>query len=169
MAWPSKETNQKPQPLELPKALIEEIDGLLGRYPDTRAALIPALLACQDSFGFVSEGATLAIALRLGLSPGHVADTLSFYSMLRTEPVGKYHIEVCQTLTCAITGADFLADYLTEKLGVGFGEVTPDGKFSLGKVECVGACEQAPAVLVNNELYGNVSAKRIDEILGGLE
>jgi NADH-quinone oxidoreductase E subunit len=158
---------QKPRAIELPRTLIDQIDALLGSYPEASAALIPALHACQRHFGFISEGAALALARRLGLSPSHVADTLSFYSMLRTEPVGKYHIEICQTLTCAITGADFLADYLTEKLGVGFGDVTPDGKFSLGKIECVGACEQAPAMLVNNELYGNLSAKRIDEILGG--
>jgi NADH-quinone oxidoreductase subunit E len=89
--------------------------------------------------------------------------------MLRAAPVGKYHIELCQTLSCALLGADLLADHLNEKLGIGFGEVTPDGRFSLGKVECIGACEQAPAMLINNELYGNLSVERIDEILKGLE
>ena len=165
MAWPPKETDKKPQPQPLPGSLTDEIDGLLTRYPNTAAALIPALHACRDHFGYVSDGAMLALADRLGLSPSHVADTLSFYTMLRTGPVGKYHVEICQTLSCALLGGDLLADYLTERLGIGFGEVTRDGKFSLGKVECVGACEQAPAMLVNDELHGNMSKKRIEEIL----
>ena len=169
MAWPSKETEEIAQLRELPEALLAEIDGLLARYPDKRAALIPALHACQDHFGFVSGDTALALAEHVGLAPSGVLDTLSFYTMLRTEPVGKYHIEICQTIPCAITGADFLADHLTEKLGIGFGEVTADGKFSLGKVECIGACEQAPAMLINNELYGNLNSKRVDDILAELE
>ncbi len=169
MAWPSKETDKRPQPQELPPDLAAEIDGLLDRYPDKSAALIPALHALQDRFGFVSDGAMLALAGHLGLAPGRVADTLSFYSMLRTAPVGKHHIEMCQTLSCMLLGADLLADYLAETLGIGFGEVTPDGRFSLGKVECIGACEQAPAMLVNNELHGNLNKKSIDELFAGLD
>jgi len=168
MAWPSKETDTKPRPQELPEDLLVEIEDLARRYPNRRAALIPALRACQDRFGFVSAGTMLALADHLGLSPSLVADTLSFYSMLRTEPVGKYHVEICQTLSCALLGADLLTDYLTEKLGIAFGEVAPDGGFSLGKVECIGACEQAPAMLVNNELYGNLDKNRIDAVLDGL-
>ena len=168
MAWPSEETHEKQEPQRLSDDLTAQIDGLLTRYPDKRAALIPALHACQDHFGFVSNGTAAALAERLGIAPGYVADTLSFYTMLRTEPAGKYHIEVCQTISCALLGADSLADHLAEKLGIGFGEVTPEGKFSLGKVECIGACEQAPAMLINNELYGNLSVKRVDEILAEL-
>lgn len=169
MVWPSKQTDKKPQPQRLPEPLIVEIDGIVARYPSKDAALIPALHACQDRFGFVSGGTMLALAGHLGLAPSRAADTLSFYSMLRTEPVGKHHIEICQTLSCALLGADLLADYLTEKLGIGFGEVTRDGKFSLGKVECIGACEQAPAMLVNNELHGNLNKKRVDDIIAALK
>ena len=168
MAWPTKETHQEQQPQELPEALTAEIDGLVARYPNRRAALIPALSACQDRLGHVSRGTAIALAQHLELPPSHVVDTLSFYSMLRDRAVGKYHIELCRTISCAVTGADFLADYLTQKLAIGFGEITPDGKFSLTKVECIGACEQAPAMLINNELYGNLDAKRIDAILDEL-
>lgn len=169
MTWPSKETHQEQQPQQLPETLIVEIDSLLACYPERHAALIPALHACQDHFGFVSYGTALSLARHMDLAPSYIADTLSFYSMLRTEPSGEYHIEICQTLSCAVTGADFLADRLAERLGIGFGEVTPDGRFSLGKVECIGACEQAPAMLINNELYGNLDSGRIDAILAELE
>ncbi len=169
MVWPSKTAEQEHTAEKLPDELVSQIDELLTHYPEKRAALVPSLRKCQDHFGYVSEGTALSIAAYLELAPSYVADTVSFYSMLRTAPVGKYHIELCQTLSCALLGADSLADYLTEKLGIGFGEVTPDGKFSLGKVECIGACEQAPAMLMNNELYGNLSRERIDDILRKLE
>jgi NADH-quinone oxidoreductase subunit E len=168
VGWPSKETDKKLEAQAFPDDLTAEIKSMLTRYPNARAAVIPALRACQSRFGYVSEETILALAELLGLAPAFVADTCSFYSMLRASPAGKYHIELCQTVSCALLGADSLADHLAQKLGIGFGEVTPDGKFSLGKVECIGACEQAPAVLINNELYGNLNGDRIDEILAGL-
>jgi NADH-quinone oxidoreductase E subunit len=168
MVWPSKNEDRRPPVQTLPDELVADIDELLTHYPDKRAALIPALHKCQDRFGYISESVTLALSEHMALAPSYVADTISFYSMLRTRPVGKFHIEVCQTISCALRGADSLADYLTAKLGIAFGEVTRDGKFSLGKVECIGACEQAPAILINNELYGNLSKEGIDEILGEL-
>ena len=169
VVWPSKRIDEKPESGTLPEELVDRIDALLTRYPNKRAALIPVLHECQGYFGYVSGETGLALANYLELAPSHVIDTISFYFMLRTEPVGKYHIEICQTLSCVLLEADHLADYLVEKLGIGFGEVTADKKFSLGKVECIGACEQAPAMLVNNELYGNLNRKRIDEILETLE
>ncbi|MBI5119280.1 NAD(P)H-dependent oxidoreductase subunit E [Candidatus Poribacteria bacterium] len=169
MVWPSETEAVKPERQELPAGLVLQIDELLRHYPNKRAALIPALHKCQDHFGHIPGGVALALSEHMGLAPSCVADTISFYSMLRMKPVGKFHIEVCQTISCALRGADSLADYLVMKLGIGFGEVTRDGKFSLGKVECIGACEQAPAILINNELYGNLNKERIEEILGGLQ
>jgi NADH-quinone oxidoreductase E subunit len=168
MGWPSKIEEHKPEKQELPADLRQQLDELLTHYPNKRAALIPVLQRCQQRFGYLSESSMLAVAEYLELPPSHVADTVSFYSMLHATPVGKYHIELCQTISCALLGADSLADYLTRKLGIGFGEVTADGRFSLQKVECIGACEQAPALLLNNELYGNLNKERIDEILDGL-
>ena len=168
MAWPSKYADQKPSAAELPGDLVAEIDDILSRYPNRRAALVPVLHRCQRHFGYIAEETVVALSERLGLPPSFISDTVSFYTMLRTAPAGKYHIELCQTLSCALLGADSLAAYLTEKLGIRLGEVTPDRKFSLGTVECIGACEQAPAMLVNNELYGNLSRERVDEILDGL-
>ena len=168
MAWPSKEVHEEQRAEELTEELAAEIAEIVARYPDAQAALIPALSACLERMGHVSSGTALAVARLLDIAPSKVTDTLSFYSMLRDEPVGRHHIELCRTLSCALTGADTLADYLTGKLGIDFGEVAPDGRFSLGKVECIGACDAAPAMLINNELYGNLDAGRIDEILGGL-
>ncbi|MBI4831539.1 MAG: NAD(P)H-dependent oxidoreductase subunit E [Candidatus Lindowbacteria bacterium] len=168
MVWPSKTEEKKPETQKLPDEVLSQINELLTHYPNKRAALIPALHKCQDHFGHISTGTALALSEHMRLAPSYVADTISFYSMLRTKPVGRFHIEVCQTISCALRGADSLADYLAEKLRIGFGEVTPDGKFSLGKVECIGACEHAPAILINNELYGNLNKERIDEILDGL-
>ncbi|GAB4331936.1 MAG: NADH-quinone oxidoreductase subunit NuoE [Candidatus Abyssubacteria bacterium] len=168
MGWPSKTEEKRPEKQELPADLRRQIDELLAHYPNKRAALIPALHRCQQRLGCVSESSMLAIAEHLELPPSHVADTVSFYAMLHTTPVGRYHIELCQTVSCALLGADSLAEYLTRKLGIGFGEVTADGKFSLQKVECIGACEQAPALLLNNELYGNLNKERIDKLLDGL-
>jgi len=169
MVWPSIRTEERPETAALPPELLGRIDAIVKRYPHKRAALLPALHECQAHFGYISDETGLALAEHLELAPSHVADTVSFYSMLRTRPVGRYHVEICQTLSCALLEADHLADYLVEKLGIGFGEVTADGKFSLGKVECIGACEQAPVMLVNNELYGHLNRKRIDEILDKCE
>ncbi len=96
-------------------------------------------------------------------------EVVTFYTMLEREPIGKYHIQVCSNLSCTLFGSEKLIDYLKGKLGIKPGETTKDKKFTLSLVECLGACEQAPCMMVNFDYYGNLDKKKIDKILDGLE
>jgi NADH-quinone oxidoreductase subunit E len=98
-----------------------------------------------------------------------VREVATFYTMLTRRPLGKYHIQVCCNLSCMLLGAEPLVEYLKEKLGIGVGETSPDGRFSLSTVECLGACEQAPCLLVNFDYHGNLDREKIDGILAGLD
>jgi NADH-quinone oxidoreductase subunit E len=98
-----------------------------------------------------------------------VREVVTFYSMLSQKPLGKYHIQVCSNLTCSIMGAERLIDYLSKKLGIKPGETSDDGKFTLTTVECLGACEQAPNMMVNTDYYGHLDNEKIDKILKKLD
>jgi NADH-quinone oxidoreductase E subunit len=118
--------------------------------------------------GFLSADDERAVAERLGLLPVKVREVVTFYTMFRRSPVGKYHLQICTNLSCSLAGADALADHLQAKLGIKLGGTTPDGKFTLTGVECLGACEQAPCLMINFDYYGNLDAAGIDRILAGL-
>lgn len=147
----------------------KKIEEILSRYPQKEAAILPILHLAQREFGSISEEEEKLVAGILGIKPIKVREVVSFYTMLNREPVGKYHIQVCSNLSCTLMGAEKLIDYLTEKLGIRPGETTPDKKFSLITVECLGACEQAPSMMVNFEYYGDLDKKKIGEILDTLE
>jgi NADH:ubiquinone oxidoreductase subunit E len=101
--------------------------------------------------------------------PIRVREVVTFYTMFYQLPMGKYHIQVCSNLTCSLMGGDKLIDYLQKKLGTKIGETTADRRFTLSEVECLGACEQAPCMMVNLDYYGNLDKDKIDAILKGLD
>ena len=152
-----------------PAALVEKIEELVRRYPKREAALIPVLRLVQDEFGCASPEDEAFVARTLGLKPMRVREVASFYTMLTSRPLGRHHIQVCVNLSCSLLGGVPLVAYLEEKLGIRTGETSADGRFSLSTVECLGACDRAPCLLVNFTYYGNVDRGRIEEILGELD
>lgn len=147
----------------------KKIDEIVARYPQKEAAILPLLHIAQQEFGFISPDSEKRVADILRIKPIRVREVVSFYTMLNTEPVGKYHIQVCSNITCSLLGAEKLIDYLKKKLGIEPGQTTEDKKFTLSLVECLGACEQAPSMMINFDYYGNLDKKKIDKILDGLE
>ncbi len=147
----------------------KKIKEVVARYPRKEAAILPVLHITQKEFGYISAKEEKLVAQVLGIEPIRVRELVTFYTMLNQEPLGKYHIQVCSNLSCSLLGADKLIDYLKEKLYVEPGETTKDKKFTLSLVECLGACEQAPCIMINFDYYGDLDKKKIDEILDGLK
>ncbi len=143
----------------------DAIRELCTHYPDKRAALIPSLLLVQEEIGALPDEAQLEIAGLLALPPPQVREVVSFYPMLRTEPVGKCHIEVCRTLSCAMRGSRTILRKLEAELDVHAGSTTKDGLFTVSTVECIAGCGAAPAMLVNGQYVENVDWPKVEEIL----
>jgi NADH-quinone oxidoreductase E subunit len=143
-----------------------EIRKIRDGYPDPQSALLPALyLAQQDYGGWLPEAAFDEVAEVMDLSPTQVAAVASFYTMLNKKPIGRYLIQVCTNLACSLLGAEHLVDHINRKLGIGVGETTPDGQFTLLEVECLGSCDTAPMMQVNDRYYENLTEEGIDRIL----
>ena len=140
-------------------------DHLATIYPLKRSALVPMLLYAQDEIGYVSEPVIKEIAQRLDLFDLDVRNVLSYYSMLRTKPAGKYNVQVCTNISCMLRGGYEVLDHCRAKLGIGHKEVTPDGMFSLEEVECIGACCWAPAIQVNYDFHDDLTTAKVDDIL----
>jgi len=147
----------------------KKIEEVVSRYPQKEAALLPVLHLVQQEIGYISAAEEERVAELLGIKPIKVREVLTFYTMYNRRPVGKYHIQVCSNLTCSMLGAQTLIDYLKQKLKIAVGETTEDKRFTLSTVECLGACEHAPCMMVNFDYYGNLDKKTIDEILDKLE
>jgi NADH-quinone oxidoreductase E subunit len=152
-----------------PDTLLRKIGELAARYPKKEAALIPVLRLVQDEAGCISPDEEEFVARTLGLKKMRVREVVTFYTMLTRRPLGKYHIQVCTNLSCSLLGSATLLDYLQKKLGIGVGETSPDRKFTLTTVECLGACDQAPCMMVNTDYHGNLDPAAIDRILNGLD
>lgn len=147
----------------------KKIEEIITRYPDAMAAALPALWVAQEQHGWVSPGVCEAVAGMIGVAPSHVFGVATFYTMYNTQPVGKYLIQVCSTLSCALMGARDVVSHLENKLGIKPGESTDDGKFTLMKVECLASCGTAPMMQINKDYYENLTGEKIDRILAGLE
>lgn len=145
--------------------LEQRFQKLVSQYPWKRSALIPLLLYAQDEVGYLSDEVITDIARRVELTELEVRNVISYYSLLRTKPAGKYVVQVCTNISCMLRGAEEVFDHCREKLGVDHKEVTRDGTFSLEEVECIGACSWAPAVQVNYDFHLNVTPQKMDAIL----
>jgi len=145
--------------------LAARFDKLVTLYPVKRSALIPMLLYAQDEVGYISEPVIQEIAKRLDLFDLDVRSVLSYYSMLRTKPAGKFNIQVCTNISCMLRGGYEILDHCRAKLGIGHKQVTPDGHFSLEEVECIGACCWAPAMQVNYDFHEDLTPAKVDEVL----
>jgi NADH-quinone oxidoreductase subunit E len=145
--------------------LAARFDKLVTIYPVKRSALVPMLLYAQDEIGYVSDEVITELAQRLDLLELDVRNVLSYYSMLRTKPAGKYNVQVCTNISCMLRGGYELLDHCKHRLGIGHKGVTPDGLFSLEEVECIGACCWAPAVQVNYDFHDNLTPEKMDKVL----
>jgi len=147
----------------------ERIKEIISRYPRKEASLLPVLHLAQQELGYISSEAERWVAEMLRIKPIKVREAVTFYTMFYQEKLGKYHIQVCSNLTCSLLESEELIDYLMEKLKIETGQTTPDGKFTLSTVECLGACEEAPCMQINFDYYGNLNKKKIDSILASLK
>jgi NADH-quinone oxidoreductase subunit E len=144
--------------------LAARFDHLVTIYPVKRSALVPMLLYAQDEVGYVSDAVVAELAERLDLYELDVRNVLSYYSMLRTVPVGQYNVQVCTNISCMLRGGYELLDHCKHTLGIGHKQTTPDGVFSLEEVECIGACCWAPAVQVNYDFHDDLTPAKMDEV-----
>ena len=148
---------------------LAEIHAIAAKYPDRLAATLPALYIAQREFGFVSLAAMKAVARALNVPEGHVFGVATFYTMYRKQPVGRYHLQVCTNLSCALNGAAQLLEKLCARVGAEpGGPPTADGLFSVEEVECLAGCGTGPCVQVNHDVYDEcVDEQKLGEILEG--
>ena len=150
--------------------ILDAIRAYFPRYPNRRAVVLPALHLVNERLGYVPVGAVVEIAGLLALAPAEVQDTLSFYGFFRQDkPAGRVRVWVCRSISCAARGGEEMLEYLCEKLGIRPGETTPDGRVTVEAAECLGACDYAPAMLVGETLYKNLTKEKIDEFIASLE
>ena len=150
---------------------MAEIGREIAKYPadQKKSAVMAALRIAQEEHGFLTQDLIEHVAGILEIPPVRAMEVATFYSMYDHAPVGRHKISVCTNISCMICGSDDVVDYLKQRLGVGLKEVTPDKRFSIEEVECLGACGGAPMMQIGKQYYENLTPQRIDEILEGLE
>ncbi|HUW51086.1 MAG TPA: NADH-quinone oxidoreductase subunit NuoE [Sulfuricella sp.] len=151
---------------------LKKIDREIAKYPagQKQSAVMSALRIAQEEQGWLAPETIEFVAGYLGMAPIAAHEVATFYNMYNLQPVGKYKITVCTNLPCTLMGAESAVDHLKRKLGIGFGETTPDGKFTLKEGECMGVCGDGPVALVNNvHLCARLTPDEADRILAGLE
>ncbi len=154
-----------PQTTIFSPATAARFDRLVTLYPVKRSALVPMLLYAQDEVGYISDAVIAEIAQRIGITELDVRNVLSYYSMLRTKPAGKYNVQVCTNISCMLRDGYGILEHCKKRLGIGHKETTADGLFSLEEVECIGACCWAPAVQINYDFYDELTPEKMDQIL----
>jgi NADH-quinone oxidoreductase subunit E len=147
----------------------EQIEQILNRYAVRRSALLPLLHLAQQEEGYVSEAAMKEIAGILRLTPPQVYEVVTFYTMLNLKPLGKFHIQVCKSLMCALVGSDLLIGWLYMRLLIRPGETTADRLFTLSTVECLASCGTGPMMQINDEYYEDITEDKLDRILADLK
>ena len=151
------------------KETEDKFKYLASIYPRKRSALIPMLLLAQKEDGYIKPETIEYVGRYLDLNSSEVDSIMSFYTLLRRQPAGKYHIMICTNLSCLLQGSDEIEACVKRKLGIGLGEVTPDGLFSAIEFECLASCTTAPVIQVNGEFYENLDVKKTEEILDELQ
>jgi NADH-quinone oxidoreductase subunit E len=146
---------------------LNKVQEIIRRYPDgkQKSAVIPVLHLAQEEYGWLSAETMDYIAGLLSIEPIEVYEVATFYSMFNLKPVGKFLFEVCQTGPCMISGSDNIIDYIKQRLGIGVGETTPDGLFTLKTVECLGACGYAPMMQLGKHYREHLTKEKVDQII----
>ena len=156
---------ERGEPFALSAAERHEIEHALGHYPDGRAASIEALKIVQQHRGWVPDGALAPVAELIGISAADLEGVATFYSLIFRQPVGRHVIKVCDSISCFLTGYDELRAALERQLGIGYGQTTADQRFTLLPVCCIGACDRGPALMIDDDLHGDVAPDALAELL----
>ena len=152
----------------LSKENLEKLGQLKSRYPTSMSLTLPVLWMIQEQEGWISPESMTYVADLLHLPVSHIYGVVTFYTMFNTKQVGKHHLQVCTNVSCMLRGSDELLDHICTRLNARPGETTPDGKFTVSGVECLGSCGTAPALqLGNGEYYENLSFEKVDALLDG--
>jgi NADH-quinone oxidoreductase subunit E len=153
--------------LRFSERAVRQLEALKGHYPDLKSCILPGLWIAQREYGgHLPPNAIAEVAHRLERSYAEVEGVATFYSMYNSDhPVGRHMIEVCTCLSCHMCGAYKIAGYLQQKLGIAFGETTPDGVFTLHEVECLDACDRAPVLQIGDEYHGPVDEAKVDALI----
>jgi [NiFe] hydrogenase diaphorase moiety large subunit len=150
-------------------AMTEEIEKLVEKYGPERSSLLPILQDIQRDHKSIPDFAQQEVARLLDIHPVEVFSVISFYSFLNTEPKGKFIVRLCQTITCDIKGKERIAQAIERELGITFGETTKDNKYTLEFANCLGMCDQGPAMLINDMVYANLTPEKAVKILKGVK
>src|SRR6267143_5801194 len=163
------------QPVQMPDEVATfsteveaEIDRHLAKYPVMRSAILPLMFIVQRERGYLDAPGVAYLARRLALRITDIWEVATFYSMLNTKPVGKYHIQICKTLSCKIMGEPGITDHVCKKLGIKPGGTTADNKFAVAPVECLGSCGTAPMFQIGFDYHENLTTEKVDQILDSL-
>ena len=148
-----------------PPEVESRVKVILESYPTREDALFPLIHLAQEVWGYIDDGVVELLAETMGTSPATIHGVVSFYTMFHRKKPGKVHIRVCTNISCMLNGADELLARLKEKLGIDSGETTPDGRFSLEEAECLGACDKAPVVMVNDDYEGPVDMAFFEKLV----
>ncbi len=143
----------------------QEIEAEIPRYPQKKATCIEAMKIVQRHRGWVSDEALQGIGELLGMTVDELEGVASFYNLIFRKPVGRHVILICDTISCWIMGYERMREHLTARLGINLGETTADGRFTLLPITCLGACDHAPALMIDDDLHGDLDPEKIDEIL----
>ena len=148
-----------------------KFDEAVTRYPpdQRKSAILYALYLAQGQQGYLTAAAMRHVAQQIGCTAAEVEDVVSYYTMFFTRPVGKYVLNVCRTLSCALLGAERVTEELAKKLGIKPGQTTPDGEFTLIEVECLGACDRAPVVMVNDDWHERLAPEKAGQFVDDLK
>jgi NADH-quinone oxidoreductase subunit E len=155
--------------LEFSPETYKKFEETVRRYPKKEAAMLPVLYLAQEEFGYLSPEAIEYVAKIMGQSPARVQGVVSFYTMFNTKPIGRHHIQVCRTLSCALGGAERITGFIKKALGIEPGQTTADGRFTLSEVECLASCGTAPMMQINDDYYENLNEEKVTEILQRLK
>lgn len=157
------------KPITLSPAAETRIQAVVKKYPSSKSAVMPALYIAQAELGWITEDAVRWVSERLSLPPSHVLEVASFYTMYYKKAVGKYHIQLCRTLSCMLCGARGLTDFLKTRLQIKPHEVSSDGFWSWEEVECLGSCGTAPMVQINDVFFENLTPDKLSELIDRIE
>ena len=148
---------------------MKRFEAIVARYPRKEAAMLPVLYLAQREFSHLGPEAVDYVARLMDQPPARVHGVVSFYTMFNTKPIGRHHIQICRTLSCALAGAERITAFIQQRLGIGPGETTADGRFTLSEVECLASCGTGPMMQVNDDYYENLTEERVTEILSELK